>query len=75
MDEGDERGLSRGEMSVEVVGVESAVSNRRRAVPDGSAVVVISVRSREAEMQKCGREEWWGKHRGRGIVAEVKTLK
>ena len=38
MEEGEDRGLSIGEMLVEVAGVESAVARRRRAVSDGRAV-------------------------------------
>jgi hypothetical protein len=48
VDEGDDRGLSIGEMSVEVVGVDSVVCMRRRAASLGRAVVVMLV------------EETWG---------------
>jgi hypothetical protein len=43
VDDGDDRGLSIGEMSAEVVGVLSVVASRRRAVSDGSAVVVMAM--------------------------------
>ena len=41
MEDREDRGLSIGEMSVDVPGVESAVASRRRAISDGRAVVVI----------------------------------
>lgn len=43
VEDGDDRGLSIGEMLVEVVGVESAVARRRRAVSEGRAVVVMAM--------------------------------
>ena len=41
VDEGEDLGLSRGEMFAEEAGVESAVANRRRTASEGSAEVVM----------------------------------
>ena len=46
VDEGDDRGLSAGEMLVDVAGVESVVAMRRAAVSDGRAVVLMVVQRR-----------------------------
>lgn len=43
MDEGDDRGLSDGEMLVDDMGVDSAVSIRRRSGLLGRAVVVAAI--------------------------------
>ena len=43
VDEGEFRGLSRGEILAEDEGVESVVAKRRRAASEGRAVVVMVV--------------------------------
>ncbi len=57
MEEGEDLGLSMGEMSVDVAGVESAVAMRRKAVSDGRAVVVMF--ESRGVCRNTSLEKWW----------------
>ena len=59
MEEGEDLGLSMGEMSVDVAGVESAVAMRRKAVSDGRAVVVMF--ESRGVCRNTSLEKWWGR--------------
>lgn len=52
VEEGELLGLSSGEMLADEVGVESVVANRRRAVSEGRAVVVMVGRGGRAQAQE-----------------------